>query len=138
MADLRPVIYLTTGEDVRFHEEILRNAGQQLTPLRDRALLESAVSRPQTAAFYEGADLITQAALYMTGIALNHPFLDGNKRTGYVSGMVFLRVNGVIQPDARLNDPVMGVWLEQVVTRTLSFDDFTLRLRERVMGAEQP
>ena len=119
MADLRPIIYLTTGEVARFHEEILRNAGQQLTPLRDRALLESAVSLPQTAAFYEGADLIAKEGLYMTSIALIDAFLDGNKRTGYVSGMVFLRVNGVTQRDARLNDPAMGVWLEQVVTRAL-------------------
>ena len=49
--------------------------------------------------------------------------------------MVFLRVNGVTQRDARLNDPAMGVWLEQVVTRALSFDDFALRLRERMTSA---
>jgi hypothetical protein len=76
MADLRPIIYLTAGEVERFHEQIMRSTGQSSAFLRDRGLLESAVLRPQTAAYYAGADLITQAALYMIGIALNHPFVD--------------------------------------------------------------
>jgi death-on-curing protein len=87
MSDLRPVIYLTVGEVERFHAEIMQRAGQLPTPPRDRGLLESAVQRPQTAAYYDGADIIMQAAFYMTGIAANHPCVDGNKRTGFISGM---------------------------------------------------
>jgi death on curing protein len=81
VTDPHPIIYLTVGEVIAFHAEILRRAGQLSTQLRDRGLLESALQRPQNAAYYEGADAVTQAALYMIGIALNHPFVDGNKRT---------------------------------------------------------
>src|SRR6185437_17097914 len=99
MVKRQPIVYLTAGEVITFNQEILRRAGasrQIATFLRERGLLESAVQRPQNTAYYAGADLITQAALYMTGIALNHPFVDGNKRTGYISGMTFLHVNGFL------------------------------------------
>jgi prophage maintenance system killer protein len=81
-----------------------------------------------------GADIVTHAALYMVGIALNHPFLDGNKRTGYIAGMTFLQVNSYLTIDATFNDPQMGVWLEQVVNRTMSFEDFVERLEHRLSG----
>lgn len=98
-------------------------------------MLESAVRRPQNAAYYDDADLITQAALYMVGIALNHPFVDGNKRTGYISGMTFLQVNGFLNASdsrADLNDVRMGIWLEQLVSRQISFDMFLEHLRQHL------
>jgi prophage maintenance system killer protein len=73
----------------------------------------------------------------VVAIALNHPFVDGNKRTGYVSGMTFLRLNGVTKRDPRLNDPEIGAWLEQIVGRQLGFDEFVSRLRERVASNQQ-
>ncbi len=76
MTDPKPIMYLTAGEVIAFHSVIMLKAGQLPAALRDRGLLESAVQRPQNAAYYEGADVITQAALYMVGIALNHPFVD--------------------------------------------------------------
>lgn len=132
MADLRPIIYLTAGEVLAFNREILRRAGQPSALLRERGLLESAVQRPQNAAYYANADLIEQAALYMIGIALNHPFVDGNKRTGYISGMTFLHVNGYLEVDASLNDAQMGALLEQVVSRAMPFEAFVERLRNRL------
>lgn len=134
----QPIIYLTAGEVLVFHQEILRRARSSVSvdaSLRERSLLESAVQRPQNAAYYEGADLITQAALYMTGIALNHPFIDGNKRTGYISGMTFLQINGILDAahsQAALNDVQMGKWLEQVVSRYISFEEFAEHLRQRL------
>lgn len=132
MADISPVTYLTAAEVERFNQEILRRAGQPSALLRERGLLESAVQRPQNAPYYAGADLIIQAALYMVGIALNYPFVDGNKRTGYITGMTFLQLNGAIQANARLNDVEFGIWLEQVVSRQLTFDAFVRRLRHRL------
>ena len=132
MAEVRPIIYLTVAEVERFNQEILQRAGQPSALLRERGLLESAVQYPQTAAYYAGADLVTQAALYMVGIARNHPFVDGNKRTGYISGMTFLHLNGYVTVDARLNDAELGVWLEQVVSRQLTFEVFVERLRQRL------
>jgi death on curing protein len=128
------LIYLTAEEVIRINEQVLRQAGQVALPARDQGLLESALQRPQQAAFYEDADIVTQGALYMVGIAMNHPFVDGNKRTGYVAGFTFLRLNGyqVAQPDPA--DPQLAIWLEQVVTHTLSFEVFVERLREPLPG----
>jgi death-on-curing protein len=137
MADVRPIIYLTAAEVEHFNQEILRRAGQSSALLRERGLLESAVQRPQNAAYYAGADLVTQAALYMVAIALNHPFVDGNKRTGYISGMTFLQLNGYDALAVHLNDAELGVWLEQVVSRQLSFETFVGRLRQRLAKADE-
>ena len=63
--------------------------------LRDRGLLQSALSRPrQHFAFASSPDVISMAALYTAGIVCNHPFVDANKRTGFVVGILFLEING--------------------------------------------
>jgi death-on-curing protein len=128
------LICLTAEEVTRINEHVLRQAGQVALPARDQGLLESALQRPQQAVFYEDADIVTQGALYMVGIAMNHPFVDGNKRTGYVAGFAFLRLNGyqLAHPDPADTQP--AVWLEKVVTHTLSFEVFDERLRERLKG----
>jgi death-on-curing protein len=65
--------------------------------LRDAGLLASALARPkQLFAYAEKPDLITMAAAYTAGIAKNHPFVDGNKRVGFVVGVLFLEINGYI------------------------------------------
>jgi death-on-curing protein len=61
--------------------------------LRDGGLLQSALARPQQQFSYaEAADIIGMATAYTTGIVRNH--LDGNKRTGFVVGILFLELNG--------------------------------------------
>lgn len=60
--------------------------------LRDGALLKSALARPQQLYAYE--DAIGMATAYTAGIVRNHPFVDGNKRTGFVIGILFLELNG--------------------------------------------
>jgi death on curing protein len=63
--------------------------------LRDSALLKSALARPQQhSAYAEDVDIIEMAAIYTTAIVRNHPFIDGNKRTGFVIGILFLELNG--------------------------------------------
>ncbi|MBK6723208.1 MAG: type II toxin-antitoxin system death-on-curing family toxin [Acidobacteria bacterium] len=63
--------------------------------VRDVGLLESALARPQNVAAYEpAADIASLAAAYAFGIVKNHPFIDGNKRTGYVVMETFLIKNG--------------------------------------------
>ena len=62
--------------------------------IRDRGMLESALSRPQQAWIYGISDLCALAAAYAFGIAKNHPFLDGNKRVAFFATDVFLRLNG--------------------------------------------
>jgi hypothetical protein len=74
----------------------------------------------------------------MVGIALNHPFVNGNKRTGYIAGMTFLQFNGYIDIDVSLNDAQLGVWLEQVVAHKLTFEEFVKHLSEQLHGATHP
>ena len=63
--------------------------------LRDRGLLQSALARPkQHFAYQRKADLVFLAAIYCAAIVRNHPFVDGNKRTGFVVGILFLELNG--------------------------------------------
>ncbi len=63
--------------------------------LRDNALLESALARSrQHFAYAESPDIVDMATAYTAGIVRNHPFVDGNKRTGFVVGILFLELNG--------------------------------------------
>ena len=63
--------------------------------LRDRGLLQSALARPrQLHADANSHDGVAMASLYTAGIVGNHPFVDGNKRTGFVVGVLFLELHG--------------------------------------------
>lgn len=62
--------------------------------IRDRSLFESAMARPENLAAYGNPDVAQLAAAYAYGIARNHPFVDGNKRTAAVVSETFLILNG--------------------------------------------
>ncbi len=63
--------------------------------VRDLGLLDSALARPRNAWSYGESDLIALGALYAAGVMRNHPFVDGNKRTGFLAAYAFLYVNGL-------------------------------------------
>lgn len=87
-------VWVETAVVLAVHDEQLAEHGGA-TGLRDRGLLESALARPQNVAAYdEGADVAALAAAYAFGVARNHPFLDGNKRTALVVLELFLELNG--------------------------------------------
>lgn len=87
--------HLTVAEVIELHDRIMERTGARPEALRDEGLLESALMRAQTAAYYEDADLVTQAVLIAIGISQNQPFVDGNKRAAFVTLDVFLRINGL-------------------------------------------
>jgi death-on-curing protein len=62
--------------------------------LRDEGLLESALARPVNLLAYGDPDLPAPAAAYAAGIIANHPFVDGNKRSGFAAAATFLDRNG--------------------------------------------
>ncbi len=63
--------------------------------VRDEGLLESALQRPRNRFHYEGeTDICALAATYAVGVASNHPFVDGNKRTAFQAMILFLALNG--------------------------------------------
>lgn len=73
-------------------EQLVEHGGAE--GVRDKGLLESAMARPQNVASYGDPDIATLAAAYAFGIARNHPFIDGNKRTAAVVSETFLMLNG--------------------------------------------
>jgi death-on-curing protein len=81
-------------------EAVLVMHGEQLAEhggadgVRDLGLLESALARPRNAWSYGQDDLIALAGLYAAAIMRNHPFVDGNKRTGFLATYAFLYING--------------------------------------------
>lgn len=77
------------------HEEQLAEHGGAVGT-RDGSLLESALARPLHLAAYGDPDVAALAAAYGYGLAKNHPFIDGNKRTAFVAVELFLALNGVV------------------------------------------
>jgi death-on-curing protein len=98
---------------------------------RDEGLLQSALARPRHLFAYAAKDVALSrlAAAYAFGIIRNHPFVDGNKRTGFVASMLFLRLNGYIVEalqeakyqvfmslaDGKLEEDGLFAWLEEHV-----------------------
>jgi death on curing protein len=87
-------VWLTIELVVAFQEEQLREFGGA-SGLRDRGLLESALDRPRNKWAYGETDMAALAAAYGYGIARNHPFIDGNKRSAFLSVVTFLGLNDV-------------------------------------------
>jgi death on curing protein len=86
--------YLTYGEVVALHVELMRRMGEGYYGVVAEQLLASALARPRWAAEYEDADLFRQAAHLVWGILKNHPFRQGNKRTAVADCLSFLYRNG--------------------------------------------
>jgi death on curing protein len=87
-------IWLDVDEIIDMHAEQLAIFGGP-GGVRDRGLLESAISRPVNQWHCEQTDMAALAAAYAYGLARNHAFVDGNKRIAFHAMMVFLRSNGI-------------------------------------------
>ncbi len=87
-------VWMTREDCLAIHEMMLSQHGG-LAGVRDESLLASALAKPMNRYAYENASLSVLAASYAAGIVLNHPFLDGNKRTGFMMAVTFFDVNGV-------------------------------------------
>jgi death-on-curing protein len=85
--------WITRDECLAIHEMMLANYGG-LAGVRDSGLLESALAAPRHLSSYGSPSIPDLAAAYAYGIVKNHPFLDGNKRTGFMLAATFLEVNG--------------------------------------------
>jgi len=93
------------------HADQIRAHGGQLG-LRDEGLLDSAIARPQHRWRYEpDSDLADLAASYGFGLIKNHPFIDGNKRIGFVTANIFLILNGyeIEAPEPQVVDITLRV-----------------------------
>lgn len=89
------MIWLTRDMVEAFHRESLARFGGA-DGTRDEGLLLSALARPENIHAYEpDADAFRLATAYCAGVIKNHPFVDGNKRTGVLCAVVFLGLNGI-------------------------------------------
>jgi death on curing protein len=87
-------LWIEERDAVAIHDRLLAHHGGA-TGLRDLGLLQSALARPrQHYAYAKTPDVVEMAALYTAGVVRNHPFVDGNKRTGFVIGVLFLELHG--------------------------------------------
>ena len=87
-------VWIIEQEVLILHDRLLALDGGA-TGIRDHGLLQSALARPQQhLAYADDADIVRLAALYTAGIVRNHPFIDGNKRTGFLLGVLFPELNG--------------------------------------------
>ena len=89
----RKWVWIATEVALAAHAEQLAEHGGG-DGIRDAGMLDSAMSRPQNLAQYGDPDAAALAAAYAFGIARNHPFTDGNKRTAAVVSETFLMLNG--------------------------------------------
>jgi death-on-curing protein len=107
------------------HEEQLAEHGGA-TGTRDLGLFESALAKPKNLAAYGEPDAAALAASYGCGIARNHPFIDGNKRTAFVAVELFLWLNDV---ELTADDPDCVLTMLAVAAGTLDEPAFAAWLR---------
>jgi death on curing protein len=108
--------WLSKDMVMAFHRESLVRFGGA-DGMRDEGLLLSALARPENIVAYEpDADPFRLAAAYCYGVVKNHPFIDGNKRTGTLCAVVFLGINGF---DLQFDEPqivsmILGIAASEV------------------------
>ena len=85
-----PRDHLTAADVLAMHTVLMQRYGGS-PGVRDPGALEAALFRPQTG-YYD--DIVAEAAALLESLAVNHPFVDGNKRIAFAAADVFLRING--------------------------------------------
>lgn len=91
---MKELSWIDERDALIIHDRLLALHGGPLG-VRDKTLLSSALARPrQYLTYSSNVDIISMSAAYTAGIVGNHPFVDGNKRTGFVIGILFLELNG--------------------------------------------
>lgn len=91
---MKEPVWIDERDALALHDRLLALDGGA-AGVRNVGLLQSALARPQQLhAYGDDPDAIDMAGAYMGGIVRNHPFVDGNKRTAFVVGVLFLEING--------------------------------------------
>ena len=122
--------YLTLGELIELHHQVMQQS-QGVIDIRDIGALESAISQPRMT--FGGEDLhptlIGKASALGFSIIMNHPFVDGNKRTGHAAMEIFLVLNG-LEIDAGIDDQERVILA--LAAGELARDDFTNWLQKSI------
>ena len=124
------IVWLLEETVIAIHQrQISEHGGSE--GLRDEGLLASALARPQNVLAYAKPppDLAVLAAAYAYGIARNHPFVDGNKRTALVAARTFLLLNGV---NLEANQDEKYLTFLQLAQGTLTEEQLADWIRKRI------
>ncbi len=126
-------IWIGRAVALAVHAEQLREHGGG-EGVRSMALLESALARPQQLASYGKPDVFDLAAAYAFGVARNHPFVDGNKRTAWVLARLFIALHNI---ELRFSDVEATQTMLNLAAGLLDEAAFSQWLRDR-SGQEMP
>ncbi len=89
---MKAPVWILRDTVLALHERLLAEFGGS-SGVRDRGLLDSALARPENLLAYGKPSVFELAAAYAFGLVKNHPFIDGNKRTGFATAVLFLELN---------------------------------------------
>jgi len=117
--------WITLGDALAFHRVLIAAYGG-LAGVRDQGLIDDALGRARSAYDYETQDLVVVAATYAHGVAKNHGFVDGNKRTALACAMSFLELNSL---PFRGDQAEAVVMVEGLATGDVGRDEFADWLR---------
>jgi death-on-curing protein len=123
---MKEPVWVSKRVVLAMHEELLAEHGGA-SGLRDETLFDSALARPQNLFSYDDVYLFSLAAAYIQSLVSHHPFIDGNKRIGYVTGGIFLERNGKVlnasEEEAtaimfalagkKVKEEALAIWLEK-------------------------
>ncbi|WP_240342319.1 type II toxin-antitoxin system death-on-curing family toxin [Methylococcus sp. EFPC2] len=105
---------MTVADVLAMHSHLVQRYGGA-SGIRDPGTLEAALFRPQTG-YYD--DIVAEAATLLESLAINHPFVDGNKRIAFAATDIFLRINGY-----RINHAPMAIYADMMrMFETGTFD----------------
>lgn len=130
---MREPIWLSPALALALHDRLLSDFGGA-PGVRDQGLLDSALARPKQRHAYANPEPVELAAAYTAGIIRNHPFVDGNKRVGFMLAYVFLARNGyrLTAAEAEATRAVLDL-----AAGSLSEPDFARWLDDHVEPDEQ-
>lgn len=125
---MREWIWVRHDVVLALHEEQLAEHGGA-GGVRDAGMLDSALARPLNLVAYGDPDAAALAASYAYGIARNHPFVDGNKRSAAVTALLFLTLNAIAFD---ISEAELVVMILALAAGELSEDDVADWFRQRV------
>jgi death-on-curing protein len=122
-------VWLDASILLAVHDEQLVEHGG-ISGVRDNGMFESALAKPQNLVAYGEPDFAELAAAYGFGLAKNHPFLDGNKRTAFVAVELFLRLNGYV---LQAEDATCVLTILAVAAGEINEENFAAWIRKNVV-----
>lgn len=121
------ISWISQSEILAIHEKLLALHGGG-NGVRDLGLLKSALARPESFLDYEKkSDIFDLAAVYADSIVNNHPFVDGNKRSGFIAAALFIETNGYLFKATEVDVVTMTLGL---AVKSLSREEYAKWLRD--------